>query len=475
MIKTDKLKIYNSLTRKKEIFKPLQPSKVGIYICGPTVYDYIHIGNMRSFVAFDVIIRYLRYLGYDVKHVQNVTDVDDKMIKRAQKEGTTIKEIAKKYEKIYFDDMKAYNNQLPDINPRATEHIADIISLTKKIVENGYGYVKSGNVYFSIAKFKDYGKLSGVSINQLKAGARVEQDNYDKEHPRDFALWKASKPGEPSWDSPWGNGRPGWHIECSAMSMKYLGETFDIHGGGKDLKFPHHENEIAQSESATGKQFVRYWIHTEFLNIKGEKMAKSLGNFFTAHELLKQNGGKYDAKDLRYFLVSTHYRKPIDFKEEAIEDAKNSRKKLENMVNSVKHALEYEKSTLPVDRELESKVKNLKEKFEAAMNDDFNTPEALRVLFEFSSLLNKYIESPKSRASLKNALTTFLNLSQNVLGLQFESEKTEIPKDVKKLVEEREKARKEKDWNKADKIRDEIRKKGYIIEDKNDKSIVKPV
>ncbi|MCD6215949.1 MAG: cysteine--tRNA ligase [Candidatus Aenigmarchaeota archaeon] len=475
MIKTDKLKIYNSLTRKKEIFEPLQSSKVGIYICGPTVYDYIHIGNMRSFVAFDVIIRYLRYLGYDVKHVQNVTDVDDKMIKRAQKEGTTIKEIAKKYEKIYFDDMKAYNNQLPDINPRATEHIADIISLIKKIVENGYGYVKGGNVYFSIAKFKDYGKLSGVSINQLKAGARVEQDNYDKEHPRDFALWKASKPGEPSWDSPWGNGRPGWHIECSAMSMKYLGETFDIHGGGKDLKFPHHENEIAQSESATGKQFVRYWIHTEFLNIKGEKMAKSLGNFFTAHELLKQNGGKYDAKDLRYFLVSTHYRKPIDFKEEAIEDAKNSRKKLENMVNSVKHALEYEKNTLPVDRELESKIKNLKEKFEAAMNDDFNTPEALRVLFEFSSLLNKYIESPKSGASLKNALTTFLNLSQNVLGLQFESEKTEIPKDVKKLVEEREKARKEKDWNKADKIRDEIRKKGYIIEDKNDKSIVKPV
>lgn len=453
------LKIFNSLSGKKELFTPIEKGKTGIYICGPTVYNHIHIGNMRSFTAFDIIVRWLRYSGYDVTYVQNITDIDDKMIKRADEENTAVKKIAERYEKAYFEDMKAYNNTLPDVSPRATEHIAEIISLIEKIEKNGFAYEKDGDVYFSVSNFKDYGKLSGVSLKGLRPGARVEADEY-KENPADFALWKAAKPGEPSWDSPWGKGRPGWHIECSAMSMKYLGETFDIHGGGKDLKFPHHENEIAQSESAAKKRFVNYWLHTEFLNIRGEKMAKSAGNFFTARELLKA----FDAKDLRYFLISSHYRKPIDFSEAAIEDAKNSRVRLSNALKNAEYALRG-KLDEREDETLEAETEKFCKSFAKAMDDDFNVPGALKYIFAFSSVLNRYSETPKSRPSLERAAASFMTACIDVLGLEPERLE-EAPEEVIRLAEEREKARKGSDWKAADLLREEIKKKGYKVEDR---------
>ena len=458
------LMVSNSLSNQKEEFRPLKAGKVGIYVCGPTVYDLIHVGNLRTFVSFDVIVRYLRYLGYKVTYVQNITDVDDRTIKRSNEEGITLRQLTEKYEREYFSDIKAVNNLMPDFSPRATEHIKEIIALVESLVKKGYAYAVGGDVYFSISKFADYGKLSGVKPEELKAGSRVDQDNYEKEEPADFALWKAAKPSEPSWFSPWGRGRPGWHIECSVMSAKYIGQTLDIHGGGKDLKFPHHENEIAQSESASGKKFVNYWLHTEFITINGEKMAKSLGNFITAHELLE----RHDPRDIRYFLVSSHYKKPVDFTEEAITSAKNSRQKLQNMLDNLRAALEDEgqKLTDKNDPGFVEQAEQTKQNFSKAMDDDFNTPEALAAMHELARLVNIYgqTEGPKSRQALQKVMDIFLELS-GVLGLQFDLKEREMPEEVMKLIKEREFARKRHDFSRADKLRLELKKSGYVVED----------
>ncbi len=458
------LKLYNTMGRKKEKFVPLNGKKVGMYVCGPTVYDNAHLGHARAAVAFDIIRRWLEYKGYKVTYVSNYTDVDDKMIKRAKEEKVTIYELAEKFIKSYEEDMEALNVKPPDIKPRATKHIPQIIALVKRIIANGYAYVVDGSVYFEVSKFKNYGKLSGQPLEKLISGARVEIDK-NKKHPEDFALWKAAKEGEPSWDSPWGRGRPGWHIECSAMSMHYLGETFDIHGGGKDLIFPHHENEIAQSEAATEKLFVKYWLHNGFITIKKEKMSKSLKNFFTVKELLK----KYRPEILRFFLISAHYRSDIDFSETSIEDARSKIEKLKNILFVLDDALknrpqkdEIGESEKKFREEMEKFVKN----FEDAMDDDFNTPLAIAHLFAFVRLCNIYLTSQKTNKELiKDALAT-INKILNRLGFSFSKKSLPLPlEEIEKLVSEREEARKKKNFERADAIRKELRKKGILLED----------
>ena len=455
------MQIYNSATRKKEEFVPLHPGKVGIYACGPTVYDYFHIGNARPFITFDVLRRYFEHRGYEVTFVQNFTDIDDKMIKRANKEGITVKELGDRFIQEYYQDAKSLGIRPATVHPRATEHIGEIIHLVKTLEDKGYAYEVDGDVYFDTKKDMGYGKLSGQNLDDLEAGARIDVDEV-KKNPADFALWKAQKPGEPAWDSPWGMGRPGWHIECSAMSMKYLGETFDIHCGGKDLLFPHHENEVAQSECATGKPFARYWMHNGFINIDNEKMSKSLGNFFTVRDIVKE----YDPEDIRMFMLSAHYRSPINFSRDMVAQAHASLQRLytarENLLFLKKNAPD---KALTADEEaLLSRVKEYADRFDAAMDDDLNTADALGAIFEIVKDANVSLNQQSGKAAVDGVLKTLLELT-GVLGLLMKEAEEGLPAEIQQMADERAQARKEKNWKRSDELRDALAAAGYIVKD----------
>ena len=469
------LQIFNTLTRKKEEFVPLKEKQIGMYVCGVTVYDYCHVGHARAAIVFDTFYRYFQYLGYDVNFVRNFTDIDDKIINRANEEGIDWQEVNRKYIAAFYEDMGQLNIASPTEEPKATDHIPEMLDMIQSLVDQDKAYESQGDVFYSIKSFKDYGCLSGKNIDDLQSGARVEV-NETKRDPMDFALWKKSKPGEPSWDSPWGPGRPGWHIECSAMSKKYLGDTFDIHGGGKDLVFPHHENEIAQSCGCTGKQPVRYWVHNGFVNIDKEKMSKSLGNFFTMREVYK----KYHPEVLRLFLISSHYRSPIDFSEKNLEDAT---KVLSRFYEGLAGAREKTKSIdLTTLSDFSEKVARhpLTQKFEAAMYDDLNTAVAMAHMNEELRNLNTAV-SGKGEPSLEELAiaTTAWEAAGQILGLffltpeEFEKELFEIKNTdknldvgkIEELIAGRKSARQSKNWAEADRCRDELTAMGVLIED----------
>ncbi len=455
------MKIYNTLTRKKEEFKPLEGKKVRMYVCGPTVYNYFHIGNARAFLVFDAFRRYLEYRGYEVTYVQNFTDIDDKMIKRAEKEGITVKELADRFIQEYFKDADALGIKRADYHPRATEVILDIIEMIKTLMDKGYAYEVDGDVYFKTRKFKEYGKLSHQNLEELEAGARIKVEDK-KQNPMDFALWKKKKPGEPSWLSPWGEGRPGWHIECSVMARKFLGDTIDIHAGGPDLIFPHHENEIAQSEGATGKPFARYWMHIGYLNINDEKMSKSLGNFYTAREVIQ----KHDPEAVRLFLLSAHYRNPINFSYELIQQAEKGLERLYNALENLKHleSVAEERELTPQDKQLLNKFNAYKEEFIKVMDDDFNTADGVAVLFELVKEFNTNIDEKASRKVITAAKNLLLELG-GVLGIIQQRGEEKLEEEIEKLIKKREEARQNKNWELADRIRDELKEKGIILED----------
>lgn len=454
------MKLYNTLTRKKEEFVPVEKGKVKMYVCGPTVYDFFHIGNARPFIVFDVLRRYMEYKGYEVTYVQNFTDVDDKIIRRAAEENSTMQEVSERFIGEYFADADRLGIKRATVHPRATEHINEIIDLISRLEEKGLAYTAEDGVYFDTSKFPEYGKLSKQSLEDLNAGARVEVDQK-KKNPADFALWKKQKPGEPAWDSPWGKGRPGWHIECSAMSTKYLGQTIDIHAGGQDLIFPHHENEIAQSEGASGKPFARYWLHNGFINIENEKMSKSLGNFFTVRDISRD----YDLEIIRFFMLSAHYRNPINFSREMLEQAKNGLTRLYNAKRDLEHIAENadREDMNKEEREKAEELEGYRKRFNEAMEDDLNTADALSVIFELVRDINAYIKQGTSAGFAKWALG-FLMEFADVLGL-LSKQQGRLDQEIEDLVAERERARKRKDWALADKIRDDLKERGIIIED----------
>ncbi len=470
------IKIYNTMTRKVEEFVPLREKEVSMYVCGPTVYNYIHIGNARPAIVFDTVRRYFEYRGYKVKYVQNFTDVDDKIIKRANEEGVTSKEIARKYIEAYFEDTKKVNlKEEGMIRPRATEYIDEMQEIIKKLIAEGYAYEVNGDVYFEVEKDKDdYGCLSHQDIGNLKAGARIEVNDI-KKSPLDFALWKSAKPGEPSWDSPWGKGRPGWHIECSAMSSKLLGDVFDIHGGGQDLIFPHHENEIAQSRCSSHQEYARYWMHNGYINVNGEKMSKSLGNFFLLREVLEH----FEGRVIRFFVLGAHYRKPIDFSNNELEQAKSG---LERIDNAVERLREKIKSGAVAGGDdlvgLKELLKETEERFIQAMDDDFNTAQGIGVIFELVKEINKYTEvekiSEEGLKALQMAYDYIENIMENVFGVTLKSQENigNLTADlVEFLLEIRRKARAEKNWALSDEIRDRLGEMGIKIKDGKDKTI----
>ena len=456
--------VFNTLSRKKEPLVPVHEGKVGIYACGPTVYNFFHIGNARPFVIFDTLRRFLTHLGYDVTFVQNFTDIDDKMIRRANEENTTVEAIADKYIEEYFKDAAALGVKPADVHPRATKHIGEIIGLIKKLEAKGLAYaVDNGDVYFDTQAYRsNYGKLIGQDLDDLESGARIEVGDI-KRHPMDFALWKGQKPGEPAWKSPWGMGRPGWHIECSAMSMKYLGETFDIHCGGVDLIFPHHENEIAQSEGATGKPFAKYWMHNGHINVDNKKMSKSAGNFFTVRDIAKE----YDLEAVRLFLLSAQYRSPINFSRDLIMAASSSLERMYTARNNAIFLLESapERDMNEDEKAFLDRMQQYIDRFDDAMCDDLNTADALGVLFEAVRDMNTQFTDAKApcKAVLEEGLKRFTVMT-DVLGL-LSKEYDATPEDVKALVEARTAAKKAKNFAEADRIRAEVLEKGYIIED----------
>ena len=456
--------VYNTLTRKKEPMIPVHEGKVGIYACGPTVYNYFHIGNARPFVIFDTLRRFLTHLGYEVKFVQNFTDIDDKMIRRANEENTTVEAIAERYIAEYFKDAAALGVKRADVHPRATKHIGEIIGLIKKLEAKGLAYpTDNGDVYFDTQAYRaNYGKLIGQNLDDLESGARIEVGDI-KRHPMDFALWKGQKPGEPAWKSPWGMGRPGWHIECSAMSMKYLGETFDIHCGGVDLIFPHHENEIAQSEGATGKPFAKYWMHNGHINVDNKKMSKSAGNFFTVRDIAKE----YDLEAVRMFLLSAQYRSPINFSRDLIMAAKNSLDRMYTARNNALFMLESASEREMNENEIAftERAKQYVDKFDDAMCDDLNTADALGVVFEYVREMNTMFTDANApcKAVLEEGLHQ-LSIMTDVLGL-LSKEYDATPEDIKALVQARVEAKKAKNFAEADRIRAEVLEKGYVIED----------
>ena len=455
------MKIFNSLTRKKEEFIPLEPGKVKMYVCGPTVYNYFHIGNGRTFIVFDTIRRYLEYRGYEVNFVQNFTDIDDKMIKKANEEGTTVKEVGDKYICEYYKDADGLNIERATVNPRATEFIEDIIEFVKGLVDKDFAYEVDGDVYFRTKKFKDYGKFIGQSLEELQSGARINVDER-KEDPMDFAIWKAQKPGEPAWESPWGLGRPGWHIECSCMAKKILGDTIDIHGGGMDLAFPHHENEVAQSEALTGKQFARYWMHSAFLNVNNQKMSKSLNNFVTARDALKS----YDADVIRFLMLSGHYRIQLNFSEDLLESAKASVERLYNAISNLESLLtevKVEEITEDEKKYLDS-LYSYREKYIEKMDDDFNTADAISVLFDFIRDINSNIGINSSKELCQNALELIRELGAP-LGILQKSTKISLEDEIETLIQERQQARKERNFALADKIRDDLKARGIELLD----------
>lgn len=455
------MKLYNTLTRKKEEFVPLREGEVRIYSCGPTVYDYFHVGNARPFIIFDTLRRYFEYKGYKVKYVQNFTDIDDKMIKRANEEGIDISELGDRFIQEYFKDADALGIKRATYHPRATEHIEDMIVFIQRLIDRGMAYNVDGNVYFDTSAFPQYGKLSGQRLEDLEAGARIDVDEH-KKNPMDFVLWKRQKPGEPAWDSPWGKGRPGWHIECSVMAMKYLGETIDIHSGGQDLIFPHHENEIAQSEGATGKPFARYWIHNGYINIDNKKMSKSLGNFFTVRELSK----KFDLEAVRLFMLSAHYRNPINFSEELLKQAESALERLYNAKGNLEYLLKIteDKKMTQKERELQNRIDKYRKKFEDAMEDDINTADALAAIFDMVRDMNRVLNEESSRQIVEIGYTEFMKLT-SVLGLLQKESQPQGTDEIKELIKRRQKAREEKNWALADSIREELNDMGIVVED----------
>jgi cysteinyl-tRNA synthetase len=455
------MKIYNTLTKSKEEFEPVNPPQVTFYMCGPTVYDLFHIGNGRSFVMSDMFRKYLIYKGYNVKFVMNLTDIDDKIIKRSNEINTDAKEFAEKIIKEFFTDIERLKVKKADVYPKATEHINEIIDLIKILQAKDYAYEVDGDVFYNVSKFIGYGKLSGKKIDDLESGARIEI-NEIKKNPLDFALWKKAKEGEPFWDSPWGKGRPGWHIECSAMSMKHLGETIDIHAGGNDLIFPHHENEIAQSEGANGKQFVRYWMHFGFLNIKDEKMSKSLGNFFTAREVTK----KHSPESIRMLFAQTHYRGPLNFSEDLLDSAAKGLEKLNNFYELLISAIEKSDETPKPEVDIEE----FRKKFEDALDDDFNTPQGVAIIFDFIKEINKILaeNTPINRNFLLD-VKSFVDSTAEILGILKTSEdagsKGIEDQLINLLINLRTKAKADKNFSLADEIRDEMIKLGITLRD----------
>lgn len=455
------MKIYNTLTRKKEKFKPINEEEVKMYSCGPTVYNYFHIGNARPFIIFDTLRRYLEFKGYNVNFVQNFTDIDDKMIKKANEEGITVQELAQKYIDEYFEDAKGLGIGKATLYPKATENIDAIIEIIKKLEDKGFAYNVDGDVYFNTRKFEEYGKLSHQPIEDLELGSRIEIDSRKKDA-LDFVLWKKCKPGEPHWVSPWGKGRPGWHIECSAMANKYLGETIDIHSGGQDLIFPHHENEIAQSEAANGKPFARYWMHNGFINVDNEKMSKSKGNFFTVRDIVK----KFDYEVIRFFMLSAHYRSPINFSEKLLEQAKNGLDRIYTCIDNLEYLGENAtKMELSDDeKEMAAKLQKLKGNFIKAMDDDLNTADAIAAIFDIVRESNSNIKADSSKEIIKMAYS-LLNELGKVLEIGTKRKEKNIDGEIQELIEKRQKARKEKDWKEADEIRDKLKDMGITLED----------
>ena len=454
------MKLFNSLTAKKEEFVPITPGEVKMYSCGPTVYNYFHIGNARPFIIFDTLRRYLEYSGYKVKFVQNFTDIDDKMINKANELGITVRELADKYIAEYFKDAEGLGIHRATVHPRATENIDAIIEIISKLVESGYAYNVDGDVYYSTKKFSEYGKLSHQPLEELESGARIDVSE-DKRDPMDFALWKKQKPGEPAWESPWGMGRPGWHIECSAMANKYLDKSIDIHSGGQDLIFPHHENEIAQSEAANGCTFANYWVHNGYINVDNKKMSKSLGNFFTVRDVAKE----FDYEVIRFFMLSAHYRSPINFSKDLMESAKSSLGRIYTCIENLEFLSQNAQDAGLKEAEAES-VKTLggyKDKFIAAMDDDLNTADAISAIFEIVSYANKNIDSDSSKELIEKYIATIKELG-NILGL-LQKSKSDVPAEIQSILDERAAARAEKNWGKSDELRDKLKELGYIVKD----------
>ena len=459
------LTIYNTLTRKQEEFKPQTPGVVNMYVCGPTVYNYIHIGNARSAIAFDTVRRYLEFKGYKVNYVSNFTDVDDKMIKAAHKQGITVPQLADKYIQAFMEDTKAINIEPATMHPRATENIPEIIKFIQGLIDKGYAYEKDGDVYYRARKFKDYGQLSGQSIDDLEVGAseHVSDDEINKkEDPMDFALWKAAKPGEINWDSPWGKGRPGWHIECSVMSTKYLGKTIDIHGGGQDLEFPHHENEIAQSEAKTGQKFVRYWMHNGFVTIgkDNEKMSKSLHNFITVHDIIKQ----VDPQVLRFFMATTQYRRPIQYSEDNLIDAKNNLEHIQTAFDNLTYRQKDAQDG--ADPVVTQKLADFKQSFTEAMDNDINVQNGITVVYELVKFANVYAQQKAVKAAALTEMKDLISELVSIFGVKLASSDNELNDEhIQALIDERNEARKNKDFARSDQIRDELKAQGIILED----------
>jgi cysteinyl-tRNA synthetase len=452
------MKLYNTLTRKKEEFIPIEKNRVGIYVCGPTVYDYIHVGNARPMVIFDTLRRYFMYKGYDVKYINNFTDIDDKIINKSKAEKVPAKTIADRYIAALMEDVEGLNiYEGNTIHPKATEFVQPMIEFIQGLIDKGAAYNVDGNVYFNIEKAKDYGKLSKKNIEDLISGARVEV-SQEKRNPLDFALWKKAKEGEPYWESPWGEGRPGWHIECSVMAKTLLGDTIDIHAGGEDLQFPHHENEIAQSETLTGKPFANYWLHNGMLTIEDKKMSKSLGNFFTVREI----GEEFDLEVLRFFILSAHYRNPINFSREVMEQLENGLERLYNTKKNLEYLLGMAEDKETDDKEI-NQIDIYKERFIEAMEDDLNTADAIASLFDISKHANTNFNEKTSKFMIQYTYDTFMELA-NVLGLLYKKEEI-LEEEILELIEKRAQARKEKNYELADKIRDDLKSKGIILED----------
>lgn len=457
------IKLYNTMTRQKETFVPLEEGKVKMYVCGPTVYNYIHIGNARSTVAFDTIRRYLTYRGFEVNYVSNFTDVDDKIINAAKILGKTAPEVADTFIDAFYEDTEALDVQKPTHSPRVMENIPDIISFIEELIGNGFAYESEGDVYYRTRQFKSYGKLSRVSLDELELGAsnRLGQETMKKEDPLDFALWKTAKEGEISWDSPWGKGRPGWHIECSVMATKYLGDTIDIHAGGQDLTFPHHENEIAQTEAKTCQTFANYWIHNGFVTMNDEKMSKSIGNVVLVKELREQ----HDPRALRFFMSTAHYRRPINYSQEAIEEAKTNLNRIETAYFNAHHRLQQAEESLESDDQLLKDIGQFKEQFILQMDDDFQSQNGITVVYDLIRFLNRYVEETAvSKRVLEAGMNVIAEL-MNVFGIHITADDDLLDSDIEQLIQEREQARKDRDFTRADAIRDQLKKENIILED----------
>lgn len=455
------MRIFNTLTRSKEEFVPLNPSKIKMYVCGPTVYNFFHVGNARTFIIFDTVRRYFEYRGYEVEFIQNFTDIDDKMIKKANEDNTTVKEVGDKYIAEYYQDADGLNIERATCNPRATEFIDDIIEFVSGLIEKGFAYEVNGDVYFRTKKFEGYGKLIKQNLEDLQAGARINVDER-KEDPMDFAIWKAQKPGEPAWESPWGPGRPGWHIECSCMAKKLLGETIDIHAGGMDLAFPHHENEIAQSEALTGKPFAKYWMHSAYLNVNNQKMSKSLNNFLTARDALK----KYDADVIRFLMLSGHYRIQLNFSEDLLESAKSSVERLYNAVGNLENLISEVKvdEMTKDEQEYLNSLDTYRQRYIEKMDDDFNTADAISVLFDLIRDINSNVGINSSKKLCEKALELIRELG-SPLGILQKTTKGNLEEEIEALIAERQQARKDRNFALADKIRDDLKGRGIELLD----------